>query len=201
MGELLREVGLVACGGNYESMRRRLVTLGLLEDRFCSQPGRRSADHDVADDALRAAFATSATRADLLRAVGLPVDSHSYAWLRRRLTALGPPFDQLNGQGWARGRRAGPRRPLSELLVAGTWVGSHLLRVRLLAEGVLAHRCSECRLTHWQGQLIPLELDHVSGDRYDSRLENLRLLCPNCHAQTPTYRGRNIGRGRRPVAG
>lgn len=201
LSELLRDVGLVACGGNYESMRRRLLALGLLEDRFCSQPGRRSRDPEVTDEALLAAFATSSTRADLLRAVGLPVDSRSYSWLKRRLTALGPRYAELNGQGWARGRRAGPKRPLSDLLVAGAWVGSHLLRVRLLAEEVLDHRCSECRLTHWRGQPVPLELDHVSGDRYDNRLENLRLLCPNCHAQTPTYRGRNIGRGRRPGAG
>jgi 5-methylcytosine-specific restriction endonuclease McrA len=43
--------------------------------------------------------------------------------------------------------------------------------------------------------VVPLELDHVNGDRADNRLENLRLVCPNCHAQTDTYRGRNIGRG------
>ncbi len=50
-----------------------------------------------------------------------------------------------------------------------------------------------CRRERWNGRPIPLELDHVSGVRDDNRLNNLRLLCPNCHAQTPTYRGRNIG--------
>ncbi len=40
---------------------------------------------------------------------------------------------------------------------------------------------------------MPLELDHINGDRDDNRLGNLRVICPNCHAQTPTYRGRNIG--------
>lgn len=58
-------------------------------------------------------------------------------------------------------------------------------------------RCSECGLTEWRGQPIPLELDHISGNRRDLRVENLRLLCPNCHALTPTYRGKNATRERR----
>ena len=51
----------------------------------------------------------------------------------------------------------------------------------------------ECHLASWNGRPIPLELDHVNGRRTDNRLDNLRILCPNCHAQTDTYRGRNIG--------
>jgi predicted HNH restriction endonuclease len=46
----------------------------------------------------------------------------------------------------------------------------------------------------WRGRLAPLHLDHRNGDRTDNRVENLRLLCPNCHAQTDTYCGRNIRR-------
>ena len=67
------------------------------------------------------------------------------------------------------------------------------LRQRLIKEGLKLHQCESCLCETWMGQPIPLELDHINGDRWDSRLENLRLLCPNCHAQTDTYRGRNIG--------
>ena len=54
--------------------------------------------------------------------------------------------------------------------------------------------CEECGLAVWNGRPIPLELDHVNGRYTDNRLENLRILCPNCHAQTPTYRAKNIAR-------
>ncbi len=58
--------------------------------------------------------------------------------------------------------------------------------------------CSVCSLSEWRGQTIPIELDHIDGDCFNNDRSNLRLLCPNCHAQTPTYRGKNKGKGRRP---
>jgi ribosomal protein S27AE len=61
----------------------------------------------------------------------------------------------------------------------------------LIAEHVLAARCANCGLAQWLGEAIPLELDHVDGDRENNELTNLRIVCPNCHALTPTYRGRN----------
>lgn len=58
------------------------------------------------------------------------------------------------------------------------------------------HTCSLCNNVQWQGQPIPLEVDHVNGDPSNDHSYNLRLLCPNCHSLTPTAKGKNRGRGR-----
>ncbi len=56
------------------------------------------------------------------------------------------------------------------------------------------HRCEVCKNTEWMGQPIPLEFDHIDGDPWNHDKTNHRLICPNCHAQTPTHAGRNVGR-------
>jgi 5-methylcytosine-specific restriction endonuclease McrA len=58
------------------------------------------------------------------------------------------------------------------------------------------HQCECCKNTEWNNQSIPLEIDHIDGNHQNNVLENVRLLCPNCHAQTPTYKNRNAGNGR-----
>jgi hypothetical protein len=54
------------------------------------------------------------------------------------------------------------------------------------------YECSSCKLSEWLGQIIPIEIDHINGIHTDNRIENLRFLCPNCHALTDTYKGKNI---------
>lgn len=66
------------------------------------------------------------------------------------------------------------------------------LKNRLLKEGVIKNKCSICGVTKWNNLPINMELDHIDGDRTNHRLENLRMLCPNCHSQTDTYRAKNI---------
>jgi hypothetical protein len=66
------------------------------------------------------------------------------------------------------------------------------VRRRLLSEGWLQNECSICGLREWLGQPIAMHIDHINGVRDDHRFENLRMLCPNCHSQTPTYGGRNV---------
>lgn len=65
------------------------------------------------------------------------------------------------------------------------------LKNRLIKEGTIKNECSICGISSWQGKPLNMELDHIDGDRTNHKIENLRMLCPNCHAQTDTYRSKN----------
>jgi hypothetical protein len=69
---------------------------------------------------------------------------------------------------------------------------TYKLSRRLLSEHIKEHKCEICGLTHWNEKPIPLELHHIDGNRFNHKLENIILVCPNCHAQTNTYRGKNV---------
>lgn len=71
--------------------------------------------------------------------------------------------------------------------------GNHL-KNKLFKAGLKGHKCERCGLIEWQGQPIPLQLHHKDGDHYNNELENLELLCPNCHALTDTFAGKNKNR-------
>ena len=79
-------------------------------------------------------------------------------------------------------------RDMSEYLENKVPMQSDKLKVRLINEGYLEPKCAICERNFWIGESIPLQLDHINGNNDDNSLENLRLLCPNCHAQTPQYR-------------
>ena len=100
----------------------------------------------------------------------------------------------FTGQGWRKGSEAPvfKARSLKEILVVNSpHKRTSSLKARLIREAIFEERCYKCGLVEWNNQKIPLELEHINGVNNDNRLENLTLLCPNCHAQTSTYRGKN----------
>lgn len=147
------------------------------------------------DEEFAQAVAESLSVAQVLGRIGLVPAGGNYKTVQARIRRLGLDTEHFTGKGWNQGsryRRFGKVVSLTELLVENsTYAFTHGLRQRLLKEGLKTHRCEQCGLTEWLGRPIALELHHVNGRRDDHRLINLQLLCPNCHAQTSSYRGKN----------
>ena len=99
----------------------------------------------------------------------------------------------FTGQAWNVGLRFKPKQPkeLTDILKEGSHVQSFKLKKKLFESGLKKRQCEKCGFKEWQGMEIPLELHHINGDNTDNRLENLQILCPNCHALTENYRGLN----------
>lgn len=130
------------------------------------------------------------TMTDLCKGLGYPRNSGEYASvIRRRVEELGLSLDHHRHDANQK------KIPLEEILVENsTYTNVPRLKTRLLNEGILVYECDLCGNDGtWNGFPMTLQLDHINGRNNDNRRCNIRLLCPNCHSQTITYAGNNIG--------
>lgn len=127
------------------------------------------------------------TLAEISERVGVPTRT-VFGWTRDVTTDEIVSANKVR----VRGPNLAARRPLAEVLVEGSSFSRTWLRQRLVEEGVLANVCATCGLgPEWESAPLTLELHHLNGVGNDNRLENLQLLCPNCHSQTESFGGRN----------
>lgn len=142
------------------------------------------------------AIEKSKSIAQVLRSLNLKPAGGNYRTINDEIKNLDLDTSHFSGQAWNKGRKLPScyRKPLSEVLQTDSPCSSWNLKKRLFKEGVFERKCYRCGLTEWLDEPISLELEHINGDHNDNRKENLTILCPNCHAQTPTYRGKNIAR-------
>ncbi len=149
------------------------------------------------DSDFVSAVQSSQSWSGVLKKIGLRPAGGNYKSAQSRAEKLGLDTSHFTGQGYLKGKTHNwaPKQSLDQILVKNsTYTNSDRLRRRLLKEGMLEEKCDECGLYEWRGQRLPLELEHKNGDNRDHRIGNLRVLCPNCHSQTPTWRGRNKNR-------
>ena len=129
---------------------------------------------------------------EVLTRLGLVPAGGNYESVRKAIRVFGIDTSHLKGQGHLRGKTHDyGKRPLDVILRRGKLENTFRLKRRLIAAGLKAHRCEWCGLTAWMGRPVPLELHHRDGDRTNNVLSNLELVCPNCHAQSDNYRGKN----------
>ncbi len=96
-------------------------------------------------------------------------------------------------QGLKGGNKITPAKVNLNKILSGEYphFQTYKLKNRILKEGLLENKCAICGIKEWNNKQLNLELDHIDGNRVNHELINLRLLCPNCHSQTDTYRSKN----------
>jgi len=190
----LQQLNVPLSGSSEQKARRHARFLGLDTKHFRRQRGPVPRAPRWTDDQLRAAVSSSRSYSRVIRQLGLVPAGGNYDQVQRRIASLELDTSHFTGMRWNVGLRMPyrPTLPLDEVLVKDRWVTSHHLKRRLFREGVKQPRCEICG---WATQApdgrVPVELDHINGDKTDNRLENLRIVCPNCHALQPTHRGLN----------
>lgn len=148
--------------------------------------------HSYSKDEFIKAVEESFSIAQVLTKLGLAPKGGNYRVFKKYRDLYNIDTSHFTGQGHAKGKKFDYRKkPLVEILIKDSRYSSHKLRQRLIEENIKEHKCECCGLNEWLGEPIPLELEHVDGNHYNNTLENLKILCPNCHAKTPTYRGKN----------
>lgn len=146
------------------------------------------------DKELEVAIKSSRSIRAVLLLLNLVPAGGNYEQIKRRAKELGISTEHFTGMGWNVGLQFNPKppKPINELLVMNGTSQSFELKKRLFVLGLKTPSCEICGWAEMsEDGRIPVELDHINGDRYDNRIENLRILCPNCHSLQSTHRGRN----------
>ena len=143
-------------------------------------------------DELKEAIKTSVSKRQTLKKLNIAPCGGNYKTFDKAVEYYKLDTSHFTGKNLLNRKLPQRRLNILEYLVSGSSIQSNKLRKYLLDSNIFKPKCYKCNNNEWNNLSIPLELEHINGINNDNRLENLTLLCPNCHAQTSTYRGKNI---------
>ena len=146
------------------------------------------------DEQLYSAVCSSKSIRSVIKKLGLVPAGGNYVQVNSRIKFLEINVDHFTGSAWNKGTKyhSKSRPKIEELLVKNSLVQSYKLKKRLYENGIKKPICELCGWSKMSNDgRIPLELDHINGVHTDNRIDNLRILCPNCYSLQSTHRGRN----------
>ncbi len=117
------------------------------------------------------------------RKLGVKEATGAQTHVKKRCMDFGIDFSHFTGKVWRKGKKFPNKRPIEDYFKRNRFISSHSFKLRLIKEGIKKDECENCKYSEWMGERIVLELDHINEDHFDNRLENLKVLCSNCHAQ------------------
>lgn len=136
--------------------------------------------------------------AEVLRKAGRSVSGGATQTLKKKIVEFNINIEHFTGQRWQQSPNQKEnlqnreKYSLEEVFKKNSPVTQKILRGYVERHKIIPYKCEKCGNDgHWQGEIISLELDHIDGDNTNNERSNLRYLCPNCHALTLTYRGKN----------
>ena len=146
------------------------------------------------ENQLRKAVEDSKSYRNVIKILGLRPTGGNYDQVKKYIKEYRLPIKHFTGKLWSKGLKL-PFKPLIDLkdiLVRNNTYQSHKLKKRLFSVRLKEPKCEMCGWAEMSSDgRMPLELDHINGRRHDNRIENLRILCPNCHSLQITHRGKN----------
>lgn len=196
----------VAEGLHPNTIRYWILKYGLKTNHPYRRGGGRfvnSVIHQMPLEELRSLINQSESTKQVIEKLGMNVCAYQYKALRARVGKEGIDTSHFkhtstNGGRYPVEALAAITKPLEQVLKEETVVSNSGLKKRLLKAGLIKDECQRCgNIGIWNGEPLTLQLDHINGLRVDNRIENLRLLCPNCHSQTPTWGAKR--RGEKPT--
>jgi DNA-binding CsgD family transcriptional regulator len=219
--EIARALGVSTNTVDYHLARNAELTTAPDQDHASDEPSPDSARRPTTRQQVRDLLLEGLPRAEVARRLGVskstvtyhargldqPIDercARRYDWaVIQAYYDLGHSVRQCRDRfgfslaSWQDAVRRGeivPRpltMPIDQLLQNGVRRNRRHVKMRLLNAGLVENHCARCGIHDWRGAPLSLSLHHMNGERDDNRLENLELLCPNCHSQTPNFSGRN----------
>jgi len=151
----------------------------------------------IPDDQFAKIIAESKSHGEVLRTLGMRGGGSNFS-VKARIKEMGLDTSHFVGQGWNKGLKLVSD---DEIFRENSRHSAGSIRNHVIDRSIVVYRCAICDIPpEWMGHDLSLELDHIDGDSTNNTPGNLRFLCPNCHSQTPTFRGRNVNTGSKKVS-